>query len=146
MDVSAEFRRCLIELDVEGSKKLWAYLAPHLPQPENDDAALYTLHLARTKAKSVPLRHRLYSQAWLEERSRSERRAIAHAVGVAVGFPGVPLRPRQEDVRDAMSESALDSYNAGIDLDVDAAEVRARMLKARGKIHGLTGAVSGHRV
>jgi len=65
---AAEFRRCLIDLDVNGVRKLWAEVSPHLPQPSNVKETLFTLHMARTEAQSVPLRLRQYSHRWLRER------------------------------------------------------------------------------
>lgn len=62
-----EFRRCLIECDVNGIIRLWKHVAPHLPIRSRKEA-LYTLHLARTEAESVPLRLRQYSDRWLRER------------------------------------------------------------------------------
>lgn len=65
---AAEFRRCLIELDVTGVRKLWAEVSPHLPQPKSIKETLFTLHMARTEAQSVPLGLRQYSHRWLRER------------------------------------------------------------------------------
>lgn len=62
-----EFRRCLLELDVPGIRRLWEHCAPHLSQM-TAGGALYSLHLARTQAKCVPLRMKQYSQRWLNER------------------------------------------------------------------------------
>lgn len=64
----AEFRRCLVDLDVKGIVALWRCVSPHLPQPANDDEALICLHMARTGAESVPVRARQYSDRWLRER------------------------------------------------------------------------------
>jgi hypothetical protein len=65
---SLEFRRCLIELDAKGIMKLWKQVAPHLEQLSSEREALYSLHMARTGAESVPKAMRLYSQRWLNER------------------------------------------------------------------------------
>ena len=64
----AEFRRCLLELDADGIMRLWRHVAPHLPQPEDRRVALTGLHLARTHARSIPMKARRYSQRWLNER------------------------------------------------------------------------------
>lgn len=63
-----EFRRCLTELDVVGVRRIWAEVAPHLPQPANENETLFTLHMARTEAQSIPLNLRQYSHRWLRER------------------------------------------------------------------------------
>lgn len=125
-----EFRRCLIELDVAGIQKLWAHVSPHLPQPKTDDEALHTLHLARTKVPTLPLKLRMYSQAWLAERERKTR--IAAAVGIVVMAP--KHRRRQAlDLRAELSGAVMDAYQAGVDLAKDAAEVSRRMDVARDK-------------
>jgi len=63
-----DVRRCLLELDVSGIQKLWAQAAPHLDQPKSDKETIVTLHMARTGAKSIPLKLRQYSDRWLRER------------------------------------------------------------------------------
>ncbi len=65
---AAEFRRCLLELDVVVACRLWAHVAPHLTQPANTNETLFTLHMARTEAQSIPLVERQYSHRWLKER------------------------------------------------------------------------------
>jgi hypothetical protein len=62
------FRRCLIEGDVAGVMQLFKHVAPHLPQPGNRLEGEITLHLARTAARSIPLRLRKFSDRWLRER------------------------------------------------------------------------------
>lgn len=62
-----EFRRCVLELDVEGMRKLWKHCAPHLAQ-SSPSGTLYALHLARTEMETCPISLKLYSQAWLNER------------------------------------------------------------------------------
>jgi hypothetical protein len=64
---AAEFRRCLIELDVVGITRLWAHLAPAPMQSGSEAEALASLHMARTGAQSVPLKLRQYSDRWLRE-------------------------------------------------------------------------------
>lgn len=63
----AEFRRCLIALDVVAMRALWAHVAPHLAC-SSDKEVLVTLHMARAGAESVPVRLRQYSDRWLRER------------------------------------------------------------------------------
>lgn len=65
---AAEFRRCLLELDAKGVMRLWRHVSPHLAQPKTETEALYTLHMARSGAQSVPDRLRQYSDRWLRER------------------------------------------------------------------------------
>jgi hypothetical protein len=142
-DVAAAFRSCLINLDVKGIRKLHRLVNPHLPQPKDDEEALMTLHIARTQSKFLPEHARQYSREWLAERRAG---VIAHAVGVSVGMPSQPLNARQEDVRDAMSDSAGDSHKKGLDLDKDAPEIKNRMMEARRKIHRFRRSVRGFRI
>lgn len=140
-DLAAEFRRCLIELDVEGVRKLWQFTNPGLPQPEDDTAALYTLHVARIKSRSVPLNLRVYSQAWLDERAAEQKQRVANAVGVAVKY----RFPSSLDTRDAMVEAVWDAHRAGVDLDTEASHVREMMMSARAKLRRFAGAIRGWR-
>lgn len=128
----AEFRRCLLELDVVGIRRLWKHVASHLPQPSSDDEALVMLHMARTAAQSVPERLRAYSKAWLAERERAK---VANAVGISIRSPE-HRRSQAEDAKAAMADVVLSAHQAGIDLDVDAAEVSRRMTNVRRKIIG----------
>ena len=63
----AEFRRCLLYMDASAAIRLWKHTHPHLPEMDYNEA-LYVLHLARTKADSIPEPLKLYSQRWLNER------------------------------------------------------------------------------
>lgn len=63
-----EFRRCILELDVDGILKISAHVFPQACQPSSRSEALASLHLARTKARGVPMKLRRYSQRWLNER------------------------------------------------------------------------------
>ena len=134
-----EFRRCLLELDVAGVRRLHHHLFPNLRQPADDDEALHTMHLARVQAHTLPLEVRRYSQAWLDER---ERRTLAYAVGIAVGAP----EERQflaDEIEEAMSTSVMNSYAAGIDLNADAPEVKRRMFFARDRLFRFHRAIRG---
>jgi len=138
---AAEFLRCIVELDVAAVRQLHRELFPHLPQPQDDDEALHTLHLARAQAHTLPTELRRYSQAWLDER---ERRSVAYAVGIAVGAPE-ERQDMADDLTEAMSSSVMNSYTAGIDLNEDAPEVKRRMLFARDRWNSLRKAVRGFR-
>lgn len=62
-----EFKRCLIDLDVDGMMKLWKHVAPHLAAGDRN-GTLYSMHLARTQMETCPIGLKLYSQRWLNER------------------------------------------------------------------------------
>ena len=129
MTHSAEFRRCLIDLDVPGVRRLWQHVAPHLPQPKTADETLNTMHLARSKMQTLPVEMRAYSEKWLAER-RTGR--IALAVGIAVKAP--PHRMSEALAkRHAMSEAVLGAVRDGVRLDTEAHEVTRRMKLARAR-------------
>lgn len=65
---AAEFRRCVLELDISGIRKLWAHVSPHLAQPSNDREAIYSLHMARANMETAPAVLRQYSDRWMRER------------------------------------------------------------------------------
>lgn len=121
-----EFRRCLLELDVDGMRRLWALTAGHLPQPQSAEEALYTMHLARVQMKNISHRARLYSQAWLKEREKKS--VVAPAVGTAVGgLPGSKRTQRHVDLAGELQHVVLQSVRAGIDVEADAKEVKIRI-------------------
>lgn len=62
-----EFRRCLVDLDIEGMRRLWKHCAPHLYQM-NEAGTLTAMHLARTNMETLPYKDKVYSQNWLNER------------------------------------------------------------------------------
>lgn len=67
MKHGAEFRRCLIDLDVQGMMRLSAETAPHLAKAD-EKGTLYAMHLARTEMQTIPIGLKIYSQRWLNER------------------------------------------------------------------------------
>lgn len=128
-----EFKRCLVELDVQGIRRLWNHVSPNLPQPKNDDEALHTMHLARTKMKGLHPKLVKYSKAFLAERARSK---VVTGVGIAVHAP-VWRQAHALEVRSAMEHAVMSAYKEGVDLDTEAAEVSKRMQQAQRKILGI---------
>lgn len=141
MRASAEIRRCLVELDIEGIVKVWHRVQPGLPVPSTRQEVLVTLHLARTAAISVPLRLRAYSHRWLTDqgypsqlpdrlKARAERLypRTESAVGIAVTskYPAV-----KHAIQTAMEQAVLEAYADGHSNDPEI--VRQRMLEARRK-------------
>src|SRR4051812_8284322 len=61
-------REALAKLDVPMLRRLWAQIAPHLPQPTTDVDALRMAHVARTQTQTLTTDQRAYSHAWLRER------------------------------------------------------------------------------
>jgi hypothetical protein len=128
---AAEVRRCLVELDVVGMRRLHAHVWPHYPAPKTDDEALHSMHLARVQMKDIPERCRQYSQAWLFERQGMQ----AKAVGVACkSLSSDKFRlERASNRQQAMVDAVDESIKAGIDIDSEAHEVRRRMMIAKRK-------------
>lgn len=134
MEHSQEFLRCLTTLDIPGVRKLWHHVAPHLHQPQTDEEALHTLHLARSRMeKQLPASLVTYSKNWLQERQTGR---IAHAVGIAVGFHGEPDKRkinRALNTRGEMEHAVAVAIQDGVDLEFESDEVKRRMMVAREK-------------
>lgn len=134
MEHDAEFRRCLLELDVAGIRALWQHLSPGLPQPQSEDETLHTIHLARVGMATLPAQQRAYSEAWLKERQTGR---IVRAVGIAVGVHGDldPVRrERTQELQSAMSEAVTQAIQDGVDLATETPEIQRRMREARQKL------------
>jgi len=131
MDIGAAFRECLATLDVAMARRLWRKISPHLPQPENDAEALYTLHVARTKTCSMSNRQRAWSVAWLEEHGPVPEPVIARAAGSASmsSDPGM-----KRAVQSAMTRAVQTALDGGMDLETHSLEIRRQMLDARAQV------------
>jgi hypothetical protein len=153
---STAFRRCLLEVDVAGMRRLWAHVAPHLPQMATDAETLHAIHRARTQAESMPLRARAWSHRWLLDhghesglpdhlKPNAERiyPRIAEAVGLSVNFTAPFLRPVADEVRGAMETVVLDEYNGAV---VNVERLKRGMQAAREKtMRQLVGRLSAPR-
>ena len=152
---SSALRRCLEECDISGIRALWFTLFPGLPQPETDDEALVSIHLARTAARSVPLRLRAYSHRWLLDhglpsqlpdrlRPRAERLypRIVEAVGVSINFRSPILKPAQPIIERAMCDAIEECY---ADKRTQIKFIRVRMAETKYKtIKQLFGSFARH--
>lgn len=138
---SAEFRRCLEYLDVEGMRRLWRHVSPHLPQPKDDAEALVTIHHARTQTESIPLKLRAYSHRWLLDngfpsglpdalKPSAERiyPRVSESVGISVNFRSPILAPITHLVRGSMEDAVMDAY---AEKNTEPAFLRARMAEAK---------------
>jgi hypothetical protein len=136
----AEMRRCLMECDCHGIRALWRHISPHLPQPETDEEALKTLHLARTLTRSIPVRYRMYSHAWLRDhdlpsglpdklRPKAERiyPPVVEAVGIATKNNHAVARA----IRKAMEDVVMDHYSTDRVKRPDPVVVKRDMLRVR---------------
>lgn len=124
---TSEFRRCLVECDVAGVRRIWQHVSPHLPQPRDDDEAEHTIHLARVGMETIPDTLRRYSKAWLAERATGR---VAMGVGISINAPE-HRRDQARSIRHEMSEAVLLSVRDGLDLEIDAGEISRRMTVAR---------------
>lgn len=138
---SAEFRRCLEQLDVAGVRALWRHMSPHLAQPKTDAEALFTLHHARTQTESIAIKLRAWSHRWLLDngypsglpdhlKPSAERiyPRVVESVGISVNFLSPVLKPIGKLVRGAMENAVLDAY---AEKRTEPEFLRARMAEAR---------------
>jgi hypothetical protein len=144
VDSGAEFRRCLLELDVEGIKRAWRHVAPNMPPPKDDAEALASLHVGRTAANSMPFSKRAYSHAWLSERGlpsmlpdnlRPKAQRMYPVVGLGVGISVRALsehnKPAARIIQGAMENAVLEADADG--RLADDKHVKARIDEARRK-------------
>lgn len=138
---AAEFRRCLIEIDVSGILKIWRHVMPHLATLGPSEA-LCALHIARCEARSVPEKLKLYSVAWLAERGWQKSDGqwiagmpksgpIAEAVGISSGTASGQVLPFNRKVMRAMQDALLNGLEKNI---TEPPMQRELMLKARAKV------------
>lgn len=134
-------RRCLEEHDVQTIRRLWAEVAPLMPQPKTDAEAEAIMHHACTQCYVVTLKSRAYSHRWLLDhglpsglpdklRPRAERMypVIADVIGIACGSASEAMRPALPIIRGAMETVVLDHYADGVK---DPLVIKPRMLDAR---------------
>lgn len=139
-----EFRRCLVDCDIEGVRKIWKHVAPRMPQPETDADALISIHMARTATERLPFRFRAYSHAWLTERSypsqlpdklkpRAERMypRVVSAVGICVASFGNKKSDYHHHVSTALCDVVENFYADGIE---DPIPIKAQMKVVHDKL------------
>lgn len=131
--LTEEFRRCLVDLDVEGIKKLWSEVSPHLPQSSSDSEVIYTLHLARVKSDYIPVKLKEYSEQWLKEHQITK---VVSAVGISVNSPAHRAE-QAKDIHEAMKDSVLTSIKSGMSLEEESGEIFNRMQQARDRVKGI---------
>ena len=137
----SEFRRCLLELDVEGIMKLWKHVAPHLA--ETDPAnALISLHIARVEAKYMPKKLKAYSVAWLADLGYQKidgewvsglpkPKPVAESVGISSRSVGGLVLPLNKKIMTYMEDALLNTMAKGI---TEPQIQKENMLKAREKV------------
>lgn len=137
------FRRCLESCDIEGVRKLWAHVAPHLPQPNGDYQVQVMIHSARTQAASMPLRLRAYSHQWLlanglpsqlpnDLKPKAEQMDFKFSFGVGIGMKMATTDPQKRAVgqliQRAMGEAVEEAF---ADRRTETVFLRQRMVEAK---------------
>jgi len=132
VNLGAEARRVLTDLDVTGFMRLWPVMLPAYPSPVNHDAALKTLHMARTGTKAIALKLRQYSHQWLLDRGLPSSLPAEDRPPEKVSAVGIAVRSQHPEVGKAiqtvMEHAVLDAY---ADSRTDPDFVRQRMMEAR---------------
>ena len=134
---AAEINRCLLQSDLEGLRKVWAHVAPHLEQLE-PDRALLAMHMARVEMKTIPKKLREWSLAFLHDNGvmkvdgvwvegEMPKSIISEGVGISVKSSNPYVAGR---IHRAMHDALLNSFAKG---ETEAPIHRERMLKARAK-------------
>lgn len=141
MTMMTDLERCLREFDVDGAVRLWAQMAPHLPQPTSRVEAEMTLHYSRTISQTLELRPRAYSHRWLTERSlpsglpdelRPKAERMFPKVVEAVGIASITRTSTTLEARKAMSDAVEDIYADTSHPDPN--KVKARIMEVRNKV------------
>ncbi len=138
---NAEFRRCLLEMDVDGITRLARHVDPHIPAPTAADA-LVSLHIARCEAKYFPVKARKYSQAWLAEQGYQKidgdwvaglpkPKAVAESVGISSRSAGGYVLPLNRKIMHRMEDALLNTMAKGV---TEPQIQKEAMLKARDKV------------
>lgn len=148
-DHSAEFRRCLVDCDVQGAMKIWVHVFPNMPLPGNEEETLMVIHMTRTATERLPFRFRAYSHRWLMERQannpairsllpddlkpRAERMypRVVSAVGICVATFGNKKTDYHHHVSTKLCELVADMYADGIE---DPVVIKARMKELHDKL------------
>lgn len=137
--ISPAVRRCLLELDAEGLRRLHRAEG----KPEMSPADLHiTMHIARCEARSMPRRAKDYSKAWLADHGwqkidghwspgHPKPAVIAEAVGIMSTTLGGQVLPFNKLVMRGMEDALLNMRAKGVN---EAPMQREAMLKAREKI------------
>lgn len=135
------FRNLLEAGNVKELVNMWSSIFPNMPGPTSIDKAEIVMHVARTAANSVSLKHRAYSHKWLLERDLpselpDELKPSAEriypisipCVGISVNTRNEYIRPGLDEVRKAMEYSVEEAYYDG---KTEPVFVRARMEEAK---------------
>ena len=135
------FRRCLVEADVPGIMKLWVHVAPHLANQSPRDALL-ALHIARCDAKTIPVRLKEWSRAFLADQGIQKidgvwvaglpkPTLVAEAVGISSRTISNRVLPFNRKVMVSMEDALLNTRAKGI---TEAPMQKEAMLKARARV------------
>lgn len=117
-------RDILIEGDFRKLRAMWAENMPGMPQPETDEDAEIAMHQARTAAKTIPLRYRIWSHCWLGDRGLASllpaelipgvQVVDAYTVGIAFGVLEPSLIPASKEIVKYMEHRVLDLMSGSV--------------------------------
>lgn len=139
--MQAEFAQLLASGDAAAVVRAWDKLFPGATPPASLHEAEIAMHYARTLSRAVPMRARLYSHAWLRERSvpsglPDHMRAAADRLyprkveGVAIS--SMFVRPTTLPLR-GVQEYAVNEVYADHGPHPDPLKVKARMAELRAR-------------
>ena len=141
MSRAEAFRDCLESGDFRRMRALFAATAPYMAQPENDEQAEISLHMARTQTAALGFSLRAYSHRWLVERNLPSQLPdflrpsvdrmyprVVETVGISVKASRPARREHAAAVRVSMENAVLEMFADGVR---DPVKVSARMQEAR---------------
>ena len=119
----------LVAIDIQAIRAIMAEVSPGAPQlPEDQEAALLTVHTARIMADRVPDAAKRQSREWLDARPAG---LVIQAVGIMVGgFHGAAKTQWDLAAQDEGAEAVSLAIRDGADLSKDAPEVSSRIVDA----------------
>lgn len=128
--------------DVDALIEAWPKVCPHVPMPKDRGEAEVILHIARTEARGVRMRHRAWSHRWLTERGLPSRLpdvlrpaaeriypSVVEGVGIAVAARSPLFKPIAGIIQSSMEDAVLEVYADSRSPDPE--KVRERMREAR---------------
>ena len=132
--------------DLKTLRKVWAIVAPHLPQDQTDEELETQMHLTRTSIGNVSFKARAYSHSWLLERGlpsglpdelkpKAERlypRVVA-GVGIACMTRNPIFVPAALEIRRSMEIAVEETFADAGSKTPDPLIVSARMREASNK-------------
>lgn len=138
---ASEFRRCLLELDLDGITKIWRHVAPHLAEQSPKDTMI-SIHIARCEMKYIPKKAKTYSEAWLADLGYRKidgkwveglppPAVYADSVGISSRSASGYVLPLNQKIMTYMEDALLNTMAKGI---TEPRVQKENMMKAREKV------------